>query len=47
MKYRSSLALIGVRPDAGQRPSEYLMALTRRLVESMVIAAADESVPRI
>jgi len=31
------LCLVGVRPGAGQRPSEYMLALPRRTVASMAV----------
>jgi hypothetical protein len=37
-----SLALIGVRPGAGQRASEYLLALPKRTIASLAPAAVED-----
>jgi hypothetical protein len=46
VRHLIGLALIGVRPGAGQRASEYLLALPKKLtLASLATAAADDAPP--
>jgi len=45
VRHLIELCLVGVRPGAGQRASEYLMALPKRTIAAMAAAAADDAPP--